>query len=122
MGLIRDRIPDSKLAEMGLIKQISVVSGEVEDYQLIERTLNEYQIKTVFHLAAQTIVGIANQSALSTFESNIRGTWQLLEGCRRTDWVEQVVIASSDKAYGSHERLPYSEDFPLEGRHPYDVS
>ena len=122
VGLIRDRIPDSKLAEMGLIKQISVVSGEVEDYQLIERTLNEYQIKTVFHLAAQTIVGIANQSALSTFESNIRGTWQLLEGCRRTDWVDQVVIASSDKAYGSHERLPYSEDFPLEGRHPYDVS
>ena len=94
----------------------------MEDYQLLERCLNEYQVQTVFHLAAQTIVGIANQSPLSTFETNIRGSWNLLEACRRTSWVKEVVVASSDKAYGEHRLLPYSEETPLIGRHPYDVS
>lgn len=122
VGLVRDRVPRSRLVQSGLIDRISVVSGEVEDYLLLERALNEYQVQTVFHLAAQTIVGIANQSPLSTFDTNIRGTWQLLEACRRTSWVEAVVLASSDKAYGEHSELPYSETFPLEGRHPYDVS
>jgi CDP-glucose 4,6-dehydratase len=84
--------------------------------------LNEYQIRTVFHLAAQTIVGIANQSPLSTFETNIKGSWNILEACHRTSWVEGVVVASSDKAYGEHSQLPYQEDTPLIGRHPYDVS
>jgi CDP-glucose 4,6-dehydratase len=122
VGLVRDRVPKSRLIQTGLIDQISVVSGEVEDYLLLERSLNEYQVQTVFHLAAQTIVGIANQSPLSTFDTNIRGTWNLLEACRRTSWVESVVVASSDKAYGEHEVLPYTEDAELKGRHPYDVS
>lgn len=122
IGLVRDRVPKSRLVQTGLIDQITVVSGEVEDYLLLERLLNEYQIQTVFHLAAQTIVGIANQSPLSTFETNIRGTWQLLEACRRTSWVETVVVASSDKAYGEHHNLPYTEEAELKGRHPYDMS
>jgi CDP-glucose 4,6-dehydratase len=104
------------------VEQINVVSGEVEDYLLLERIVNEYQVETVFHLAAQTIVSIANESPLSTFEANIRGTWHLLEACRGTSWVKQVVVASSDKAYGEHSNLPYSEETPLLGSHPYDVS
>ncbi len=92
------------------------------DQELQERALGEYEIDTVFHLAAQTIVGIANRNPVSTFEANIRGTWALLEACRRSPSVKQIVIASSDKAYGDHEKLPYAETAPLEGRHPYDVS
>ena len=122
VGLVRDRVPKSRLVQTGLVDQIAVVFGEVEDYLLLERSLNEYQIQTVFHLAAQTIVGIANQSPLSTFDTNIRGTWHLLEACRRTSWVEAVVVASSDKAYGEHQDLPYTEEAELKGRHPYDVS
>ena len=122
VGLIRDGVPRSRLVQSRIVDRINVVSGEVEDYPLLERVLNEYQVQTVFHLAAQTIVGIANQGPLSTFETNIRGTWNLLEACRNTSWVGQVVVASSDKAYGEHEELPYAEDTPLIGRHPYDVS
>lgn len=122
VGLIRDHVPGSRLRQNCLMDRINAVSGEVEDYLLIERVLNEYQIQTVFHLAAQTIVGIANQSPLSTFETNIKGTWNILEACHRTTWVEAVVVASSDKAYGEHSQLPYEEDTPLTGRHPYDVS
>ena len=122
VGLIRDFVPTSRLIQSRLVDKINVVSGEVEDYPLLERVLNEYQVRTVFHLAAQTIVGIANQNPLSTFETNIRGTWNLLEACRRTARVEGIVVASSDKAYGEHESLPYAEDTPLLGRHPYDVS
>ena len=122
VGLVRDRVPKSRLVQTGLIDQISIVSGEVEDYLLLERSLNEYQVQTVFHLAAQTIVGIANQSPLSTFDTNIRGTWQLLEVCRQTSWIESVVVASSDKAYGEHDDLPYTEEAELKGKHPYDVS
>lgn len=122
IGLIRDLVPGSNLKELGCWEKINVVRGEVEDYPLLERALNEYEIDTVFHLAAQTIVSIANRSPLSTFESNIKGTWNLLEACRRVETVSRVVVASSDKAYGTHERLPYSEDAPLQGRHPYDVS
>jgi CDP-glucose 4,6-dehydratase len=94
----------------------------VEDYQLLERCLNEYEIHTVFHLAAQTIVSIANANPLSTFETNVRGTWNLLEACRRVSGVRQVIVASSDKAYGEHPLLPYREEASLKGRHPYDVS
>ena len=122
VGLIRDKVPSGRLHTNGTIDRITVVSGEVEDYLLLERVLNEYQVQTVFHLAAQTIVGIANQSPLSTFESNIRGTWHILEACRRTPCVEQLLVASSDKAYGEHAELPYSEEAPLLGSHPYDVS
>ena len=122
VGLIRDWVPESELFRSGTLDQLHVVRGDVRDQETLERALGEYEIKTVFHLAAQTIVGIANRNPVSTFESNIRGTWSLLEAARRSPLVRQVVVASSDKAYGTHERLPYSEDAPLQGRHPYDVS
>ncbi|MGB8981945.1 MAG: GDP-mannose 4,6-dehydratase, partial [Anaerolineales bacterium] len=90
--------------------------------ELLERTLGEYEIDTVIHLAAQTIVTIANRNPLSTFETNIAGTWNMLEACRRSPRVRQIVVASSDKAYGDQEVLPYDENTPLQGQHPYDVS
>ena len=122
VGLERDLVPKSRLAQSSIRGRINVVRGEVEDYSLIERVLNEYQVETVFHLAAQTIVGIANQNPISTFETNIKGTWNLLEASRRTEWTEQIIVASSDKAYGEHAELPYVEDTPLLGSFPYDVS
>ncbi len=122
VGLVRDWLPQSRLFREGLDRRVALVSGAVEDFPLLERTLNEYEIETVFHLAAQTIVGIANRNPLSTFETNIRGTWNLLEACRRVPTVQRVVLASSDKAYGTQPELPYTEDSPLQGQHPYDVS
>jgi CDP-glucose 4,6-dehydratase len=115
-------VPQSELVRGQLLDRVKVVRGDVSDQALLERTLGEYEIDTVIHLAAQTIVGIANRNPTSTFETNIAGTWALLEACRRSPTVKQIVIASSDKAYGDHEVLPYSEDVPLQGRHPYDVS
>jgi CDP-glucose 4,6-dehydratase len=120
--LVRDWVPQSELVRSHLLDQVKVVRGDVSDQELIERTLGEYEIDTVIHLAAQTIVGIANRNPVSTFETNIRGTWSLLEACRRSPLTRQIVIASSDKAYGDHETLPYSEEAPLQGSHPYDVS
>jgi CDP-glucose 4,6-dehydratase len=103
-----------------------VVLADLNDYESLLRVINEHDVRTVFHLGAQTIVGTANRSPLSTFETNIRGTYMLLEACRATgdvgDPVERVVVASSDKAYGDHDELPYREDFPLKPRYPYDVS
>jgi CDP-glucose 4,6-dehydratase len=123
VGLVRDFVPPSSLYRYKLNERITVVRGTVEDYPLLERILNEYEIDTVFHLAAQTIVEIANRSPLSTFEANIKGTWNLLEACRRLHpLVKRIVVASSDKAYGTQEKLPYEEDAPLKGAHPYDVS
>jgi Nucleoside-diphosphate-sugar epimerases len=122
VSLVRDWIPESELIQSGVINRVNIVRGDLTDQLTIERALGEYEIDTVFHLAAQTIVGIANRNPVSTFESNIRGTWSLLEACRRTPTIRQVVVASSDKAYGIHDKLPYSEDAPLQGRHPYDVS
>ena len=101
---------------------MTTVRGDVTDQALLERILGEYEIETVIHLAAQTIVGIANRNPVSTFESNVRGTWTLLEACRRSPMVRQIVVASSDKAYGAQEVLPYDEQTPLQGSHPYDVS
>ena len=121
-GLIRDLVPKSNLNWTGFNEKINIVRGELEDYFTLERALNEYEIDTVFHLGAQTIVNIANRNPLSTFESNIKGTWNLLEACRQTSTISRVVVASSDKAYGAHEDLPYNETFPLVGCHPYDVS
>lgn len=121
-GLIRDLVPKSNLNWTGFNEKINTVRGELEDYFILERALNEYEIDTVFHLGAQTIVSIANRNPLSTFGSNIKGTWNLLEACRRTDSISRVIVASSDKAYGVHENLPYDETFPLLGCHPYDVS
>jgi CDP-glucose 4,6-dehydratase len=98
------------------------VRGDVRDGKELERAIGEYEIDTVIHLAAQTIVGIANRNPISTFETNIAGTWSLLEACRRSPKVKSIVCASSDKAYGSSDTLPYGEDTPLQGKHPYDVS
>jgi len=120
--LVRDHIPRSRIYKEGLMNKINVVYGKLEDYYLLERSLNEYEIEVVFHLAAQTIVPIANNDPLSTFEANIRGTWVLLEACRRNKQVKKIVVASSDKAYGEQRRLPYTEEMPLMGRNPYDVS
>ncbi|MBI3021780.1 MAG: GDP-mannose 4,6-dehydratase [Candidatus Omnitrophica bacterium] len=120
--LVRDWVPQSELARSGAIERVKVVRGDVRDQTLLERVLGEQEIDSVIHLAAQTIVGVANRNPISTFETNIQGTWSLLEACRRSPSVKQVVIASSDKAYGDQERLPYEEDAPLQGQHPYDVS
>jgi CDP-glucose 4,6-dehydratase len=122
VGLIRDQVHGSELLRGGLLTRIDVVHGCVENDALLERAIGEYEIQTIFHLAAQTIVGIANKAPLSTFETNIKGTWCVLEAARRSGRAPQVVVASSDKAYGEQTVLPYTEDTPLEGRHPYDVS
>ena len=121
--LVRDWDPQSELIRSGLINQTYVVNGQLEDYATLDRAINEHEIDTVFHLGAQTIVGSALRSPLPTFESNIRGTYNLMEACRVHDGlVKRVVVASSDKAYGDSDVLPYTEDMPLIGRHPYDVS
>ena len=120
--LVRDWVPQSQLIDDRMIDRIKVVRGDVRDRELLERVLGEYEIDTVFHLAAQTIVGIANRNPVSTFETNIGGTWDLLEACRRSPTVKQIVLASSDKAYGDHDNLPYDETTALQGQHPYDVS
>ena len=122
VGLVRDLVPKSNLIQTGIYDEINIVRGCVEDFFTVERALNEYEVDTVFHLAAQTIVGIANRNPLSTFESNIKGSWCVLETCRRVPTVSRVVMASSDKAYGDQEKLPYDEASPLKGSHPYDVS
>jgi CDP-glucose 4,6-dehydratase len=119
--LRRDAVAAAALTLEGTEDRVNVVGGDVCDAGLMERALNEYEVDTVFHLAAQTIVGVANRSPVSTFETNIRGTWTLLEACRRAG-VYRVVVAASDKAYGAHEELPYREDLPLQPRYPYDVS
>ena len=120
--LVRDWIPQSELVRSKLIEGVKVVRGDVRDQAMLERVLGEYEIDTVMHLAAQTIVGIANRNPISTFETNIAGTWVLLEACRRSPTVKQIVFASSDKAYGDSDKLPYDETTPLQGLHPYDVS
>lgn len=122
VGLIRDRVANSNLYRMGLHKQMDFVHGDICDYEFVLRALNEYEVDTMFHLAAQTIVGIANRAPLSTFDTNIRGTWNLLEAARLSPRMQRVVVASSDKAYGAQDELPYLESTPLQGLHPYDVS
>ena len=120
--LVRDSVPQSEFIRAGLSERVRTVQGDVCDQALLERTLGEYEVNTVIHLAAQTIVGIANRNPISTFESNVRGTWTILEACRRSPALRQIVVASSDKAYGDQETLPYDEQTPLQGQHPYDVS
>lgn len=120
--LVRDWAPQSEFVRARLIDRVKVVNGDVRSQSLLERVLGEYEIDTVIHLAAQTIVGIGNRNPVSTFKTNIEGTWALLEACRRSPTVKQIVVASSDKAYGEHKQLPYDEAAPLLGRHPYDVS
>jgi len=122
VALVRDWVPASEFVHQGLASRASVIRGGLASLSLLERALGEYEVEVVFHLAAQTIVSIANRNPLSTFESNVRGTWNLLEACRRSPKVRSVIVASSDKAYGEQKILPYKEDMPLQGKHPYDVS
>ncbi len=123
VALVRDADHHSELYRSGDIGRCFVVGGNVEDFRTLERAIIEHEVDSVFHLAAQTIVGTAHRSPLPTFEANIRGTYNLLEACRlHCDLVQRVVVASSDKAYGEQDNLPYTEDMPLNGRHPYDVS
>ncbi|RUR92373.1 GDP-mannose 4,6-dehydratase [Bacillus velezensis] len=121
-GLVRDTVPKSNLYQGEQVKQMNIVQGALEDLDVIERALGEYEIDTVFHLAAQAIVGVANRNPISTFEANILGTWNILEACRRHPLIKRVIVASSDKAYGDQPTLPYDENMPLQGKHPYDVS
>ncbi len=121
--LMRDWVYGSRFVTDGWLAKTNIVRGELEDYSVLVRALNEYEVDSVFHIGAQTIIGTAARSALSTFESNVRGTWNLLEACRIcSKQIERVVVASSDKAYGCQVQLPYTEETPLQGRFPYDVS
>jgi len=123
VALVQDVDQQSELYRSGAIGQVSVVNGALEDFWTLERAINQHEVDTVFHLGAQTIVGTAHRFPLPTFETNIRGTYNLLEACRlHRDLIQRVVIASSDKAYGAQPHLPYTEDMPLDGRHPYEVS
>ncbi|MDY6853871.1 MAG: GDP-mannose 4,6-dehydratase [Thermodesulfobacteriota bacterium] len=119
---MRDWVPHSNIVLLSLLREVNVVHGQLEDYLTLERALNEYEIDTCFHLGAQTIVGTANRSPLSTFESNIKGTWNILEAARSSSLVSRIVVASSDKAYGSQKEMPYTEEMELHGLYPYDVS
>lgn len=120
--LVRDEVAASQFVRLGLGARTTIVRGRLEDYDLLERAINEHEITAVFHCAAQAIVGTANRLPLSTWETNVRGTYHLLEACRRNPLVDRIVVASSDKAYGDQVVLPYREDAPLEGRFPYDCS
>ncbi len=120
--LVRDWVPQCEPVHNRRIEQVNTVRGDITDRTLLERVLGEYEVEVVFHVAAQAIVGIANRDPASTFSTNVEGTWNLLEACRRSPKVSSIVIASSDKAYGDQEHLPYTETTPLLGRHPYDVS
>ena len=126
VALRRDAPALSRFRIAELEERCDVVQGDLDDYEALLRILNEHSVNLVFHLAAQTIVGTANRSPLSTFETNVKGTYTLLEACRALgvvgDPLDAVVVASSDKAYGEHEDLPYREDHALEPRYPYDVS
>jgi CDP-glucose 4,6-dehydratase len=119
--LRRDKPPQSALALLGLDADVAKVEGDVCDAALLDRALNEYDVDTVFHLAAQTIVPTANRSPAATFDTNIRGTWTLMEAVRHHE-IPRTVVAASDKAYGAHDQLPYKEDFALQPKYPYDVS
>jgi CDP-glucose 4,6-dehydratase len=121
VALVRDGSPRSKLVREGWLSRIVTVHGSLSDEGLVRRAFSEYSIDTVFHLGAQTLVGVAKVDPVSTLEANVRGTWLLLDAARQTG-VKQVLVASSDKAYGDSPNLPYKEDHPLQGRFPYDVS
>ena len=122
VALRRDVKPESRFRSDGIEDRCAIALADLTDHDAIVRVLNEHEVGEVFHLAAQAIVGTANRSPLGSWESNVRGTYTLLEACRTLGTVQRVVVASSDKAYGSHEELPYREDFALQPRHPYDVS
>ncbi len=121
--LVRDHVPDSRFFSEGFSSRVTVARGDVEEAHAVSRVVNEYEPKTVFHLGAQAIVQTANRAPIDTFKANIEGTWNVLEACRMHDQsIEQIIVASSDKAYGDQKALPYTEETPLHGMHPYDVS
>lgn len=123
VALVLDMDPQSELIRSGVISQVAVVNGRLEDYASVERAIVGHDVDTVFHVGAQTIVGTAHRAPRATMESNIQGTWNVLDACRlHASLVRRVVVASSDKAYGEQPILPYSEEMPLAGRHPYEVS
>ncbi len=123
VALVHHADPQSELLRSGLVKQTAVINGALEDEHCIGRAINKHEVDTVFHLGAQPIVGVAQRAPLQTFETNIRGTYLLLDACwQMRSLVQRVVIASSDKAYGEQPNLPYREDMPLQGRYPYEVS
>jgi CDP-glucose 4,6-dehydratase len=122
VGILRDSSGSRLLRAAGIVDQVEIVSGSITEPGLVLRAVNEYDVDTVFHLAAQALVGVANRSPVSTFESNIAGTWHVLEAARLAPMVERVVVASSDKAYGSQAVLPYTESSTLAGIYPYDAS
>jgi CDP-glucose 4,6-dehydratase len=119
--LVRDSVPVAPIAG-GWLERVTAVQGDIVDQPTVERLLGEHDVRTVLHLAAQSQVGVANRNPVSTLDSNVRGTWSVLEAARRSPLVEQVVLASSDKAYGTQPVLPYTEDMPLLAINPYDVS
>ncbi len=120
--LVRDCPPECDFIRTGLVDQVKVVNGDLIDPELMKRIIAEHHVDTVFHLAAQCIVSTANHDPISTFDTNIRGTWTLLDAIRLTSSVRQVVVASTDKVYGESARLPYVEDMPLLAVYPHDVS
>ncbi len=122
IGLVRDEVAGSNFERLSLSGQVTIIHGDLEDLSCIERILNEYTVRDIYHLGAQTIVGTANRSPLGTFRSNILGTVNLLEAARGKDFVESITVASSDKAYGTHKKLPYKESYPLLPQYPYDTS
>ena len=119
--LIRDSLPKSLLVNEGWLKELTAVHGSMTDENLIRRTLAEYSVQTIFHIGAQTLVGVAKNDPIGTLETNVRGTWTVLEAARQSK-VEQVLVASSDKAYGENVGLPYREEYSLHGSYPYEVS
>ena len=120
-GLVRDFVPNSNFNKLGLDKKINIVNGDIQDINTVRRAMGEYHTDTVFHLAAQPLVQLAFKDPVSTFKANIEGTWNILDSCRKLD-INRVILASSDKAYGTHEKLPYDETFALNGRFPYDAT
>ena len=122
VALIRDHAPDSPLFYMDTYPKLKAAKGNIIDYNSVNRIFNEYEINACFHLAAQPIVTIANRSPIPTFETNIKGTWNILEVARKTETLERIVIASTDKVYGEPIKLPITEDHPLDASYPYDAS
>lgn len=120
--IVYDLRPKNSLTLLGIDDKINKVLGSVVDFSLIERVINEYSLDSIFHLAAQPIVGVANRSPMSTFKVNIEGSWNIFEAARRVGCVERIVTASSDKAYGDQKELPYKESSPLSASYPYDAS
>ncbi|MBI2573087.1 SDR family NAD(P)-dependent oxidoreductase [Candidatus Woesearchaeota archaeon] len=122
--LARDDKKESALKLHHIEHKVNIVHGDITDFSLLRRIINEYEIEYCFHLAAQALVQIANRSPLSTFETNIKGTWTLLEAVREvaSPRFKALIVASTDKAYGIHEELPYTEESELRGIYPYDAS